>query len=402
MLLDDDLLLRRATEADASQILELSIEAHGAQEETSVRWMFEREDAGLGAWVVVVDGDRVVSTSVGLQATYQLGDIELPIGQVEYVATDPGYRNRGLVRAIFTELEREARSRGALLHIVEGIPYFYRVLGYGYGLSYPPMRDIAVGSAPAIPGVEVRDAVPADLPAMRALHDTAQQRADLVRPWSDADWEGLLDTVPDAHESVLTAQRDANVTGWARFIQYDDFGFVLSHGAAVDDDAARALLAAARERAGDARLAAMPRAGDPFGCAVEAVGQPFPWFEARYVKLPDPFRLLGRLTPLLNARLQRSRFASEAGELVLSLYQTSIVLRFADGTIQAIESAPGRQDPPEEHAVGIAPEWLPALLLGRFAPSELERRVDDVTLGEHLELVEVLFPAVAADVEWLL
>src|SRR5262245_2706370 len=183
MLLPDGLVLRRATEADASQIRELSVDAHGAQEETAVRWMLERDDVGPDAWAVVTDGDRVVSTSVGLHATYRLGATDLPLGQVEYVATLPDYRNRGVVRAIFADLEGEAAERGAVFHLVEGIPYFYRVLGYGYGLSYPSMRDITPDAVAPDPRHDVGDAVEADLPGMQVLHETAQGRCDLVRPW---------------------------------------------------------------------------------------------------------------------------------------------------------------------------------------------------------------------------
>jgi hypothetical protein len=49
----------------------------------------------------------------------------------------------------------------------------------------------------------------------------------------------------------------------------------------------------------------------------------------------------------------------------------------------------------------VAPDWLPALLLGRFAPAELERRVDDVLFDDHLPLVETLFPPLTQHLSWL-
>ncbi len=69
-----------------------------------------------------------------------LDGVELPGGQIEYVATDPAHQRQGLVRAQFDWHHRRSTERGDLAQFITGIPYLYRRFGYGYGLDYPPIR----------------------------------------------------------------------------------------------------------------------------------------------------------------------------------------------------------------------------------------------------------------------
>ena len=63
-----------------------------------------------------------------------------------------------------------------------------------------------------------------------------------------------------------------------------------------------------------------------------------------------------------------------------------------------IEPAPPDPDPFATGGVGIAPDRFPALVLGRWGAAGLAARADDVVLGAHAGLLEVLFPARPSDV----
>ena len=130
--LDGGLVLRDASPDDHDGIVELSAAAHGEPDGVAVRHLLARHDAP-GEWLVVVDGDQVVSTCILLAQTLRVGNVELPVGQVEYVATEPDHRRWGLVALQFAEHHRRSAERGDLVNLVYGIPYFYRRLGYGYG-----------------------------------------------------------------------------------------------------------------------------------------------------------------------------------------------------------------------------------------------------------------------------
>jgi predicted N-acetyltransferase YhbS len=412
--LPDGLVLRPATAGDTEAIVALATAALGPTSEGGVTRLLARSDPGPEGFLVVTDGDEVVATSVGLRGAFVLGGVTLPLGQVEYVATAEGYRNRGLIRRIVGELERRAEADGALLHLIEGIPYFYRVLGYGYGLPYPDLVEVPkttaagtdVGADAAEPdrvAVPVRLGTADDLDALRALHGASQARADLVRPWSEDDWSPMVPDADDPRRWLLVSTAPAadgeQVTGFALLRFWEDFGFELSHLTTVDEAGAEALIDEAVGRAGDHRLALRRRAHDPSGAVVARRGAPLRWFNARFVKVPDPLALLVALRPVLERRLAASALAEATGELTLSLYRRSVLLRYAAGALE-LEAAPGRADPDEDGSAGVPPDWFAALVLGRHPPAVLEERVDDVLFGPHLPVVEVLFPALAADVEW--
>jgi predicted acetyltransferase len=62
----------------------------------------EDPEAGWETCAVVMDGDRVVATATLLDERVSFGNVQLPAGQVELVATAHGYEGRGLVLAVVT------------------------------------------------------------------------------------------------------------------------------------------------------------------------------------------------------------------------------------------------------------------------------------------------------------
>jgi len=119
--LSDGLLLRTATPGDRSQIEELLVVRGEAGDDLDHRLVVDDPDAGWEACAVVVDGDRVVSTATLLDETIALGEVTLPAGQVELVATDRAYEGvtggaeqyyarladtEGVLRAVQPVLER--------------------------------------------------------------------------------------------------------------------------------------------------------------------------------------------------------------------------------------------------------------------------------------------------------
>src|SRR5207248_10437926 len=51
------------------------------------------------------------------------------------LATAPGYRNRGLIRAVLAMVHARGDGEGRPLSAITGIPYFYRQFGYEYVLD---------------------------------------------------------------------------------------------------------------------------------------------------------------------------------------------------------------------------------------------------------------------------
>ena len=151
--LPDGLVLRPATEADIDAIVALYVQAFGEQDGADVR-AFLAEPEIFRAWSVVADGSRVASAIGRIDHRMQLDGFEFPVAQIEYVATDPDYRRKGLVAAQMAWHHEACAAEGIDVQMIGGVPYFYRQFGYGYGLADPTLflfdRE-HVASVPAAP-----------------------------------------------------------------------------------------------------------------------------------------------------------------------------------------------------------------------------------------------------------
>ncbi|MEZ5142053.1 MAG: GNAT family N-acetyltransferase [Acidimicrobiales bacterium] len=401
--LGDGLVLRRATDADVEAIVGLQTAAFGDSDGPGVRAHLVGPGAAVGDWTVVADrSGRVVASSALLDHVLELDGTAVPVGQIEYVATDPAFRRRGLVRRQIERHHDEAARRGALATIIGGIPYFYRRFGYGYGLDHPALyRPDRARLAPD-PAVRVRAATDADVAALRALDEALRPADAVVARRDDVTWRNhLAACTPEAWVQLVVAERDGALVGAAGLSVLAPEGELeLVPSMAADDGVTDALVARLVDEAGrrGLRPIAYDVAGTAHGARIVATGTEVPYGLGLYVRVPDPARLLDELRPTLSRRLAASRFADLEATIHLSLYDTGVELLLADGAVHAVRPAPGIEDPFDQLGVGIAPDWVGALVFGRWGAIGLADRVDDVTLGRHAELLEVLFPRLVADV----
>ena len=63
----------------------------------------------------------------------------------------------------------------------------------------------------------------------------------------------------------------------------------------------------------------------------------------------------------------------------------------------AIEAGGSVQDPARRGGAGVPPDLAATLIFGRYGASGLEERFADVDLGVNAELMDTLFPPLAAD-----
>lgn len=411
--LGDGLTLRRAGPADVEPVARLCAAAFGPADGPAARAVMTRGEGGPGAWTVVTDRTRrVVSASARLPRTYLLDGVALPGSQPEYVVTDPAHQGRGLVRAQF-ELHHSTGARaGDLLQLIGGIPYYYRRFGYGYGLDAAPrlLVEPARVERHGVPGVLVRTARASDVPALAGAHGPPREGVAVVR--TEAAWDTWLAMGEgrfgvSTWTQLLVAEQDGRLQGSAAvWLDVRARELFVDPTTPADPDGARAILAEAVRRAG----AAQADGGGPVLVLVTHTSEPG-WAEATdgagpvvtpptgvFARVPDEVGFLRAIRALLDWRLASSAASSVSLDLTLSLYERGILLRLRGGRVLDVAAAPPVQDPFAEGGVGIAPDRFPALVLGRWGAAGLAERADDVVLGAHGELLEVLFPARPADV----
>ena len=421
------LVLRAARADDRDGVVALNEAAFGVQDGAAVASVFE--PGSDVEWLVVAreeDGGRAPGPVVGaccrIPHRFRLDGVAVPGSQIEFVATDPSVRGRGLVRAMFARHHARAAELGEQLQVIGGIPYYYRKLGYGYAIDYPPLVVMEPAALPPLdPSVTVRPARPDDIAALAALDAPSddvglviERDAGVWRRWlsrtassapPDAPGMGLGDD--GAWEALLLAERSGTVVGWLRLQVYVDEAQVhLLPGPVPDADVGGQLLARAHQ-------AVDHLAGSVLGRAVEILTTDRPgsaWARVLavtghrrdvptgiYGRTADELGLLRRLEPVLSRRLAASQLAGDRGEVVVSLYERALRLGWSDGRVSTLEACPADPDPFDNGQVGVAPDWFPALVLGRWGASELAARVDDVQLGRHAAVMDVLFPPRPAD-----
>ena len=387
----------RGDTGEVEQIVALQCARNGDDCEAPVRELLERPGVGPRRFAVAVDGERVVSSLCLIPENMRLGGVAFGAGQIEYVATDVDYERRGLVRALIDLAHRWSAEDGRLVEVIAGIRYFYRRFGYEYAVPFPRVWLVGDSAARMPEGWSTRRATVHDAGSILDLQGRALAGIALaVLPGDLAWWQRRLASdigapwwvAADGSGAVRGA---ATVGGGPPGVD----GVAMLGAAAVESAAALdALLTVAH--GADGRPAVQQRPSvDPL---LTARAELHPREYSLYVRVGNPVALLDQLRPALGARLGSSPFAGERGELLVSLYERSILLTYEAGVVASVAAAAGEQDPDGRGGIGVPPDLVATLLFGKHGAAGLAARYEDVALGARAELAEVLFPPLDGDI----
>lgn len=382
------LVLRAASSADLPAVGRLLTERGDPDDAGDLERIVASE--GVDGVAVIVDGDRVVSTAMLLDETITVDGQPVPAGQVDLVATDPGYEGRGLVRALMSWAHQRSRLRGHLVQVMVGIPYFYRQFGYEYVTPMAPWSPLET-VPPAADDVVVRRATLDDIPAMQALQGQAQALADVAMAHRPATWRWIVER--DGSEQWV-AERDDAVVGVTRTLPSVD-GAAVAELASAEDVAALALIAHAASCA-DEQLVVQERLSTPV--VVRALlGTPAEkpdWYLGRVERLGP---LLTHLAPVLQGRLAAAGLADRDHEVLLSSWRTHVRFAIGPSGFHLLAEGGQEQAPISKGGSGVPPDALASLVLGPFVALGLEERLPDCHLGRQREVMAALFPPRTAD-----
>ena len=383
------------------------------------------------------DGRAIVACVFFWRHAWSFAGIPFGVTRAEMVATEPSYRRRGLVRALFEMVHARGAAEGHLLSAITGIPYFYRQFGYEYVLDlegsrtafFPLIPNADAGQAEAC---SLRPATLADVDRLKAMYD-ASRGASLVwheappehwrseiRMWDDprvrevdvrlhgADSRYWVIETPDGGVagSIRIASRRRG-----RALHVDEL--VFAPGADVVS-IAPALMRALRE----VGMRTPPVRDDAGDCGeIElALGASHPLYDllgddvapkrvppyAWLIRVPDLPAFLRHARPALEARLEQSVLAHSSGSLDIDLYRDGVRLVIERGRLVAVE--PWRAPVPEDEstAMGCPPLTFLQLLLGYRSLDELTAMFPDVWVRPQRRLlVDTLFPKIPSRVEQL-
>ncbi len=424
--LGDGLVLRRATTADAEALAKFNARLHGEDEGALVQQALEAwtRDLASGAHPTFAPGDftvvedtragRIASSLNLISQTWTYAGLPFGVGRPELVATDPAYRNRGLVRKQFEIIHAWSAARGELVQAITGIPWYYRQFGYEMGLWLGGAR---LGYAPHVPKLPegeaepyvIRPATAADLPLWRELYAQASRRDLAACVWDEALWRyeltgksplninrrelRVIETA--AGEPVGVLALPVMLWGAGLACTFYELKAGLSW-LAVTPSVIRYLWSTGQTYAA--------REAKPLDAFVFDLGVEHPAYRAAadhlrhewkpyawYVRVPDVAGFLRHITPVLEARLAASLAPGYTGELSLSFYRSGVRLSFEQGRL----SVEAWQPQSKAHRDASFPDLtFLHLLFGHRSLDELEQVYRDCSVGSEKTrlLLDSLFP----------
>ena len=377
---------------------------------------------GPGDFAVVEDTHRrehslVASTCLWRQS-WSYGGIPFVIGRPEIVATDEAYRNRGLVRAVFSLIHARSEAEGHLVQAITGISYFYRQFGYEYALDLDDNRKTPLAlMSPLEEGKPepfiFRDATVEDVPAIQRWYE--QQRASYVvsTPFDEQWWYYQISTMPttrsDGHWCIfMVCDAQGTPCGYVTTfnMRWRTNFKVLDVGIAPSVNLQSLVQPLLRElaRRGPTMLSSTPTQTlktivFSLGCQhplyavmgkAMAIQEKLPY--AWYVRVPNLPAFLRYIAPVLEQRLANSPMVGYTGSLWCTFYRGGLHMAFEQGKLVTIED----WQSPEWHSpenAGFPPLVFLQLLFGHRSLDELRYAFPDVHVNDEVEpLLNTLFP----------
>ncbi|MCI0475123.1 MAG: GNAT family N-acetyltransferase, partial [Anaerolineales bacterium] len=303
--LGNDLVLRVATRDDTEPLAQFNGRVFGREHFDELLAAYTRHYAGeshpiIGASNVLIVEDtraqKIVSTMCLIPQTWTYAGIPFPVGRPEVVATDPEYRNRGLVREQFKTIHALSDAMGHLVQGITGISWYYRQFEYEYALDLSGGRLCYLANVPMLKEGEtesyrLRAMTRDDIPFAMQVYDRECTRSLVACPRSESLWQYLLDDSPLARAYRMPFQIIETTDG--RAVGYCDCNrdiwqeaIVVGEIAAAEGQSLRALMPTVlrwMKAHGEAESA---RQNKPVNAIQFAMGREHPVFDAIPELLP--------------------------------------------------------------------------------------------------------------------
>ncbi|MFZ5915335.1 MAG: GNAT family N-acetyltransferase [Chloroflexota bacterium] len=354
-------------------------------------------------WLFVEDQatGQIISSLCLIPWTWRYEGVALQVGEMGIVGTREDYRHRGLVRALAARFDELLRQGDFDLSPIQGIPFFYRQLGYEYALPLEADWRLELYQSPdPPPGYSFRQATLDDLPALMAMYDQAAADLSIHAARDEAVWRYLfgpsLKTEVTAQTWLVLDETKRRV-GYYRVPEHGfGEGLIVNEVSRLSHDAALAVLDHLKRLAVGRRKPYLRLNLPVDGTLVQVArchGARHIGTYAWQIRLVDVGRLLGKLAPVLERRIAASPFAGLTEQVCLNLYREAFEMRFERGRLVAVESLgfKGRS------GIDLPPALAAPLLLGYRSRQELAQVYPDVMVWPEWScLVDVLFPKVSS------
>jgi GNAT superfamily N-acetyltransferase len=366
------------------------------------------------------EGSPIVASTCLWKHTWTYEGIPFGVGRPEAVATDPAYRNRGLIRALFEMVHARSEAEGDLVQAITGIAYFYRQFGYEYALELEDRRATPVALIPPLKEGEaeqfsLRPATAEDIPTIAALYERCRARSIVSESITRSQWLYEIETwkkhpelghgfnfqmiIDAAGETIGFIAVDAIRRGKGLSVWLLEFAEGVNVQRAMPS-VLRTLHAYGLNK--DLALPGAPPLSEISFClgTTHPVHQvlseeldrakepPYAW----YIRVKDLPAFLKHIAPALEKRLATSPVAGYSGELTLDFYRGGQRMVFERGRLTCVED--WRVPLYGSRAGGnFPPQVFLQVLFGHRSIEELRQVLPDVWVSDEARpLLKALFP----------
>src|SRR5437868_6179116 len=432
--LGDGLVLRWSTAEDTERIATLHSMVHRDKAEeppnTNVKRVIHRlmngdhPLMGPNDFGVIEDtgkeGNPVVACTCLWKHTWTYEGIPFSVGRPEMVATDPAYRNRGLIRALFEMVHERSEAQGDLVQAITGIAYFYRQFGYEYALELEDRRATPISLIPKAKEGEsepftLREATGEDIPEIVGLYNRRRASSIVSESISRKHWlyeikiwkehpelghafnfQMIVDAAGQTAGFVATdaRRRDKGLGVWLlEFVQGVNVQTAMpsvlralhSYGLNMELDRPDAPPLSEIGLYLGTTHPVHEVLGDDLDRATEP---PYAW----YVRVKDLPGFLMHIAPALEKRLVTSPVVGHTSEIRLDFYRGGLRMVFENGRLVTAEH--WRVPPYDSTASGSFPPLVfLQLLFGHRSIEGLRQAFPDVWVSDEARpVLKALFP----------
>jgi GNAT superfamily N-acetyltransferase len=319
-------------------------------------------------WMVVdpTRDNMIVSAVLLIPQMWRYEDINIPVGQVELVATHKEYRDRGLVRALMNAAHERSESLGHQMQTITGIPHYYRQFGYAMAVRLGSGADLPLSSIKPLPDDKtpqftLRYATEDDISDIIAFTDYHDRQTLLSVVRSKEEWHYELGGKRPESEMhfdyfMLVNTASHNV-GYLALKSHDQShriqvpAYIVGQETsylATFDDVLRGIKAHAEGLDDEYLYLAFDGSIHPAVYQMlehkrhtRIYRQEYAW----YVRLPDMARFLTSIAPVLERRLKESGANCYTGTLGVNFHdKTGVTMTFEDGRLVGATNTPPEFD----------------------------------------------------------
>ena len=426
--LGDNLKLRFATLADVDVLAEFNARLHeDVNVGPSIRDLMlgDHPTCKASDFTVVEDTKtgKIVSSMCLISQTWTYSSIPFKFGQPEFVATEPEYRRRGLVRKQFEVIHALSAARGELMQGITGIPWYYRLFGYEMALDMEAEQVIDGIHIPSVKKEEtetcrLRPRTDADDAFIQEVYAHAIQSQIFACPRSPELWEyefnGRSVGSDARHEWLLIEDIEGTRLGYVQHYQWRDENFLVMRMELKPGigylHLIPSLLRELWKKAKTAPAVAENKDSEATGVQF-MLGREHPVYNALpksvvreeqvyawYIRVPDLIAFLQHIQSALEKHLIGTVAEGYTGELKLNFYRSGIHFRFERGCITQL--ADWTPTDVEEGDAAFPDLTFLQLLCGRCRTEELTASFVDCWINGTAPavLLDCLFPQFRSEV----